>query len=151
MNTYTKDELYQLGKIFCWICDALGENHPTENVALQGQMYPLQIVTELINKLRARGTVPRSLDNRITLAFKKVNHIYTEPVPLANRADWFLGYAAAERGLRLVAARKSKKMTQVEVAKKLDITQQALCRWETAETSHTPESVKKLESLLGKF
>ena len=151
METYTKEGLFELGRVFAWVCAELGHRHPTESEEMEGLMFPLRADTRLIRTLNARGNVPRTLENRITLALSRVTHSYTTPVPLTNRMDWILGVERARNGMRLADARKRKGMTQVELAKALGTTQKIVSRWEGRESALSSESEKKLIEILGEF
>lgn len=150
-RTYTKEELFELGRVFAWTCDALGGNHPSEAEEIEGMMYPLRVATRFIRTLNARGPVPRALENKIALALSRVTHASNTPVPLTDRMSWILGVERARQGMRMAAARKRKGMTQVELASALGTTQKIVSRWESGESSPAPESEKKLVEIIGDF
>lgn len=150
-ETYTKEELFELGRVFAWVCEELGHPHPTESEEMEGLMFPLRAATKLIRTLNARGNVPRTLENRITLALSRVTHSYTTPVPLTNRMTWILGVERARNGMRIADARKRKGMSQVELAEALGAVQKLISSWESGEGNPNSVSKKKLIEILGDF
>lgn len=148
-ETYTKEELFELGRVFAWACDELGDPHPTESEEMEGLMFPLRAAKELARLLKEKGHVPRTLENRVTLALSRITRQYTDPVPLTSRIDWLLGVERARNGMKIAAARNQKGLTQVGLAKALGTTQKIVSRWESGESSPSQTFEKKLAEILG--
>lgn len=146
---YTRRELFDLGRAFAWACDALGDPHPTLKEEMEGLMYPHRAVTQLILQAQAQGVLSRTTDNMLTLALGRVQHIFSQPVPLELRMDWIRGYYAAKRGLSLAVARKRKGLSQAQLAEQAGTFRETVSRWESGESMPTRDYELKLRELIG--
>lgn len=78
-----------------------------------------------------------------------------EPLDAERTAMWQLGAYHARSGKPLeigsfdiAAARKSKKMTQTQLAEAMGVEQAAISRWESGKVSPNKENLKKLKEIL---
>ena len=125
-------------------------------------MRPYSASAQIISAAHVKGILSGDLDAQIGEALSEINNIEpemddgTEKVqPIEMQGSWQLGYYAG-KGKRplaasefdIAAARKSKKMTQTQLAEAMGVEQAAISRWESGKVSPNKENLKKLKEIL---
>ena len=125
-------------------------------------MRPYTCNALIISKAHENGLLNADLDDQIGEALSEINNIEpemdgeTEKVqPIEIQGSWQLGYYAG-KGKRplaasefdIAAARKSKKMTQEQLAEAMGVRQAVISRWESGKVSPNKENLAKLKEIL---
>lgn len=156
----TNREAYVLG----WVFGRLNAASKTEiggDVTL-ACARPYSANAKVISDAYSLHLLTPDIDAQLAEALSEINSI-DPPMengseahqPLEMQSSWQLGYYAG-KGKRplsasefdIAAARKSKKMTQEQLADAMGVYQAVISRWESGKVSPNKENMKKLKEIL---
>lgn len=151
--------------VFGWVFGRLSaEAFPEEiggDVALAAPR-PYTANARIISDAHRLGILKGDLDRQVGEALCEINSVETpmdggseKYQPLEIQGSWQMGYYAG-RGKRplspeefdIVAARKTKKYTQVQLAELMGVDQALISRWESGRVHPNQDNLKRLKELL---
>lgn len=154
----TTREYYVMGWIFGAITRADGGSSIGGDVTL-AVMHPFAAQAQIITKAQQKGLLTGVLDQQIMEAMGEINSIPDESPevapPMEMQGAWQIGYFQGRGGLPLAretfdigAARKSKRLTQSQLADLMGVDQALISRWESGKVSPNKDNLQRLKNLL---
>lgn len=151
--------------VFGWVFGRLSAEAPQDELGPNPRdagMRPYSASAQIISEAQVKGVLRGDLDVQIGEALSEINSIEPEMSggsekvqPLEIQGSWQLGYYAgkgkhplAAAGFDVAAARKTKKMTQAQLADAMGVDQAVISRWESGKVGPNAENLKKLKDIL---
>lgn len=152
----TDREAYVLGWVFGRI-KVESKNSNIGGPVEWAAQRPYTGMGKIIFAARQERILTDELDMQIAEALDEIDRIpdgQEDVQPLAIQSSWDLGYYAglAKRPLagefNIAELRKRKKMTQVQLADAIGVSQDRISRWESGKITPNKESLAKLKAVL---
>lgn len=152
----TSREAYVLGWVFGRISgESTGKEigGPVEWAAQR----PFSGLAKVLSEAHQIGSIKPDLNAQIAEALDEITHTPDEPEevqPLEIQGSWELGYYAGKSGRPLAGAfdisqaRKTKGMTQTQLADIIGVDQALVSRWESGKVSPNKANLQKLRDAL---
>ncbi|MEG1459726.1 MAG: helix-turn-helix transcriptional regulator [Acetivibrio sp.] len=135
----------QIYRVITDVCPQAKTPHP--------EIYPMLTYTKAILCLQQNRKSTPGIEKTISELSDEIDiddweKMFYIAIPLELQGSFYSGYYKGANKTKLAAMRKSKGMTQAELAKITEVTQKDISRWETAEITPGVESLKKLSEAL---
>lgn len=145
-----KPQVLALGKIYRVLYD---ENVTAASINI-ATMRPMRGYTERMIKMQRKGKITAKMEKQLTVLTDIIQvddwiDIMDTVLPLELQSIWQIGFYAGPDENRLKTLRKSKNMTQNELAIAIGVTQKDVSRWESGNVRPTTTSLVKLAKVFG--
>lgn len=156
----TKWEAYVLGYCYRILEEALGPGYdPGHRKNIKAHEFPWLEFTAADAEAITNGKLSYDKMNTIASAISSLNTPNIEPTKKMspeNCTYWTLAYYRAQQGLPLpsiievdlATARKSKNLTQQQLAEQVGVDQAVISRWESGRFEPNNEQLEKLKAIL---
>lgn len=141
-------QIFAIGQIYRVIVDACPQaevSHP--------EMYPMRTYAMAILKLNQNRKSSSQIERTIAMLSDKIviddwDGIFNMCLPLELQGEFLRGYTMGVSKTKLASARKKLKMTQVELADMIGVSQKDISRWERGDVKPNSSNLKNLAKAL---
>lgn len=159
----TNREAYVFGWVFGRLVKAAEEqSKEIDGGIIEPATRPYSANARIIFNAHTEKILTKELDMQIGEALCEIKNVSppmeggSEKVqPMGIRGQWFFGYYAglgkyplAEESFDISTARKSRKMTQQQLADSMGVDQALVSRWESGRVSPNKDNLAKLKEIL---
>lgn len=155
----TSREAFVFGWMFGLLRRADGTNSKLGGDFVAACTRPYTGSAKIIAEANRKGLLTEDIDRKIMEAMAEIHSCpdeRPEPAqPLELQSEWQRGYYCALSGASLppdaydiAAARRTKKLTQAQLAEKLGVGQDQVSRWESGKIKPSKESMAKIKEIL---
>lgn len=155
----TAREAFVFGYIFGTLRRADGPNSKLGGDFAAACARPYSGSAKVVLEANRKGLLTEDIDRKIMEAMSEIHNCpdeHPEPVqPLELQSEWQRGYYCAMSGaplppetIDLAALRRSKHLTQTQLADLLGVNQDQISRWESGKTKPNKANLAKIKEVL---
>lgn len=135
----------QIYKVITDVCPQAEISNP--------EMYPMRTYTLSILKMNQNRASSDKVQRELAELSSEIDPddwegLFNVAMPMELRNEFFMGYYRGAEKTKLAAVRKSKGLTQVDLAEMTEVGQKDISRWETSAVKPNADNLKKLCSAL---